>query len=105
MNFRLPYLKEKLPIQCLRKLALNFLSKMCSINSFSRVVQEILPNNYLKSNFKNSQIIDFVPTFWNFMRADRENLPKKSPLFRTLTANMSKTDYRKNKLYPYVTGK
>ena len=33
--------------------ALNFLSEMGSINSFSHVVQEILLNNYLKNNFKN----------------------------------------------------
>ena len=47
---------------------LNFLSRMGSINSFGQAVQEILLNNYLKSNFENSEIRDFVPTFWNFMR-------------------------------------
>ena len=29
------------------------------------VGQEILQNNYLKTNFENSEIRDFVPTFWN----------------------------------------
>ena len=47
---------------------LNFLSRMGSINSFGQVVQEILLNNYFKSNFENSEIRDFVPTFWNFTR-------------------------------------
>ena len=42
---------------------------MGSINSFSQAIQEILLNNYLKSNFENSEIRDFVPTFWNFVRA------------------------------------
>ena len=47
---------------------LNFLFKMGSINSFNEAVQEILLNNYLKSNFENSEITDFVPIFWNFIR-------------------------------------
>ena len=34
---------------------------------FGQVVQEILQNNYLKTNFENSKIRDFVPTFWNFI--------------------------------------
>ena len=41
---------------------------MGSTNSFGQVIQEILLNNYLKSNFENSEIRDFVPTFWNFIR-------------------------------------
>ena len=41
---------------------------MGSINSFGQAVQEILLNNYLKSNFENSEIRDFVPTFCNFIR-------------------------------------
>ena len=41
---------------------------MDSINSFGHVVHEILLNNYLKSNFENSEIRNFVPTFWNFIR-------------------------------------
>ena len=57
---------------------LNFLSRMGSINSFGQAVQEILLNNYLKSNFENSEIRDFVPTFWNFIRG---NLPKKITSF------------------------
>ena len=45
----------------------NFLFRMGSINCFGQVVQEILLNNYLKSNFENLEIRDFVPTFWNFI--------------------------------------
>ena len=40
---------------------------MGSINSLGQAVQEILLNNYLKSSFQNSEIRDFVPTFWNFI--------------------------------------
>ena len=36
---------------------------MDSINFLCQAVQEILLNNYLKSNFENSEIRDFVPTF------------------------------------------
>ena len=35
---------------------------MGSINSFGQMVPEVLLNNYLKSNFENSEIGDFVPT-------------------------------------------
>ena len=38
---------------------LNFLSRMGSISSFGQAIQEVLPNNYLKSNFENSEIRDF----------------------------------------------
>ena len=48
--------------------ALNFLSRMGSINSFGQVVQEILLNNYLTGNSEKSEIRDFVLTFWNFIR-------------------------------------
>ena len=41
---------------------------MGSINSFGQAVQEILLNNYLKSNYENSEIRDFVPTFWNVIK-------------------------------------
>ena len=41
---------------------------MGSINSFGQVVQEILLYNYLKSYFENSDIRDFFPIFWNFIR-------------------------------------
>ena len=40
---------------------------MGSMNYFGQVVQELLQNNNLKNNFKNSKIRDFVPTFWNFI--------------------------------------
>ena len=66
---------------------------MGSINSFGQAVQEILLNNYLKSNFENSEIRDFVPTFWNFIRG--KSSKKKSPLFRTLKANISRAAYDK----------
>ena len=36
---------------------------MGSMNYFGQVAQEILQNNYLKPNFENSEIKDFVPTF------------------------------------------
>ena len=55
---------------------------MGSINSFSQAVQEILLNNYLKSNFENSEIGDFVPTFWKN--------PKK---ITTSNANILRTAY------------
>ena len=54
---------------------------MGSINSLGQVVQEILLINYLKNNFENSEIRDFVLTFWNFIR---ENLPKKITSFWNL---------------------
>ena len=42
---------------------------MGSMNCFGQVVQEILQNNYLKTNFENLKISDFVPIFWNFKGA------------------------------------
>ena len=36
---------------------------MGSISCVGQVVQEILLNNYLKSNFENPEIRDFVSTF------------------------------------------
>ena len=68
---------------------LNFLSRMGSINSFGQAVQEILLNNYLKSNFENSKIRDFVPTFCNFIRG-KISL-KKSPLFLNFKCNYLKS--------------
>ena len=44
---------------------------MSSINYFGQAVEKILLNNYLESNFENSEIRDFVPTFL-----------KKSPFFK-----------------------
>ena len=41
---------------------------MGSINSLGQAVQEILLNNFWKSNFENSEIRDFVPTLWSFNR-------------------------------------
>ena len=61
---------------------------MGSLNYFGHVVQEILQNNYLKPNFENSEIKEFVPTFWNFMR---EIFHKKHPIFWTLNAHILRT--------------
>ena len=36
---------------------------MGSMNYIGQVVQEILQNNYLKTNFENLEIRDFVPLF------------------------------------------
>ena len=66
---------------------------MDSINSFGQAVQEVLLNNYLKSNFENSEIRGFVSTFWNFIRG--KSSLKISPLFWTLNANISRTAYDK----------
>ena len=60
---------------------------MGSINSFGQAVQEILLNNYLKGNFENPEIRDFVPTFW-------ENLPKKITSFSNF-----KCKYLQNRLW------
>ena len=35
---------------------------------FGQPVEEILQNNYLKTNSEKSEIRDFVPTLWNFIR-------------------------------------
>ena len=43
--------------------ARNLLSIMVLIIDFDHPVQEILQNNYLKTNFEISKIRDFVPTF------------------------------------------
>ena len=37
---------------------------MGSISSFGQAAQEILQNNYLKSNLENSEIRYFVLIFW-----------------------------------------
>ena len=42
---------------------LNLLSKMGSMNYFGSVVQEVLQDNYLKTNFENSEIRDLEPIF------------------------------------------
>ena len=61
---------------------------MGSINSFGQAVQEILLNNYLKSNFENSEILSPISGIsYPFL--------KKSPLFRTLNENISRTAYDK----------
>ena len=59
---------------------------MGSMNYFGQVVQEILQNNYLKTNFKNSKIRDFVPTFWNFIGA---KFSLKNALFSELWMHIS----------------
>ena len=39
---------------------------MGSMSYFGQAVQEILQNNYLKTNFENSKFRDFVSNFGNF---------------------------------------
>ena len=39
---------------------------MGSMSYFGQAVQEILQNNYWKTNFENSKFRDFVPIFENF---------------------------------------
>ena len=51
---------------------------MGSMSSFSQAVQEMLLNNYLKSNFENSEIRYFVPISGI---SKGENLPKKITSF------------------------
>ena len=58
--------------------ALNFLSRMGPIKSFGHAIQEILLNNYLKSNFENSEV-RFCPHFLEFHNG--KIFLKKSPLF------------------------
>ena len=65
---------------------------MGSINSLGQAVQGILLNNYLKSNFENSEI-RFCPHFLEFHK--EKIFLKKSPLFQTLNANISRTAYHR----------
>ena len=51
---------------------------MGSMIDFGQRVQEILQNNYFKTNFENSEIRDFVPSFWNFIR---KKISLKNTLF------------------------
>ena len=62
---------------------------MGSMNYFGQVVREILQNKYLKTNFENSEIGDFVPTFWNFIRG--KFFQKNALFFLTLNAHMPRT--------------
>ena len=62
---------------------------MGSMNYFGQVVQEILQNKYLKTNFENSEIGDFVPTFWNFIRG--KFFQKNALFFLTLNEHISIT--------------
>ena len=52
---------------------------MGSVNYFGQVVQEILQNNYLKTNFENSKLKRFGPHFLKFHRG--EIFLKKCPVF------------------------
>ena len=56
---------------------LNLLSKMGSINCSGQVVQDILQNKYLKTNFENLENRDFFPSFLNYIRV---NFSKKNAL-------------------------
>ena len=55
---------------------------------FGQPIQEILQNNHWKTNSENSEIWDFVPTFWNFVRG---KFSLKNTLFRTLNAHILRT--------------
>ena len=59
---------------------------MGSMNYFGQVVQKILQNNYLKTNFENSK---FYPHFLKFHRG--EIFLKKWLVFWTLNAHISRT--------------
>ena len=61
---------------------------MGSMSYFGQAVQEILQNNYLKTNFENSKFRDFVSIFGNF----REFFfLKKCSVFWILNAHISGT--------------
>ena len=62
---------------------------MGPMNYLGQVVQEILQNNYLKTNFENSEIRDFVPHFLKFHRG--EIFLQKCPVFLTLNVHISRT--------------
>ena len=59
------------------------------MNYFGQVVQEILQNNYLKTNFENSELKRFCPHFLKFHRD--EIFQKQCPVFWTLNAHISRT--------------
>ena len=61
---------------------------MGSMIDFGQRVQEILQNNYFKTNFENSEIRDFVPSFWNFIR---KKISLKNTVFQTLNTHISRT--------------
>ena len=62
---------------------------MGSINYFGQVVQEILQNKYLKTNFENSEIRDFVPSFLKFHKGGI--FLKKCHIFGTLNKHILRT--------------
>ena len=51
---------------------------MGSMNYFGQVIQEILQNNYLKTNFENLKIRDFSQLF---KISEGRNFPLKNALF------------------------
>ena len=53
---------------------------MGSTNSFGQAVQETLLNNYLKSNFENSEIRDFV-FISHFLEFHKTKIFLKNQLF------------------------
>ena len=61
---------------------------MGSVIDFGQGVQEILQNNYFKTNFENSEIRDFVPSL-KFHK--EKNFLKKYPVFQTLNTHISRT--------------
>lgn len=53
--------------------ALSLHSKMISMNYFGQVVYEMEKTIYLKGNFENLEMKDFLATFWYFIK-NEENL-------------------------------
>ena len=48
-------------------LTIDALNLLGSVNYFDQVGRTILQNRYIKTNFENTEIRDFVSTFWNFI--------------------------------------
>ena len=58
------------------------------MNYFGHVVHEILQNNYLKTNFENSEFRYLSPLF---EISKGRNFPTKMPCFLTLNAHIWRT--------------
>ena len=50
--------------------ALHLLFIMGSMNNFGQMGQDILHNKYLKTNFENLKIRDFLPTILKFRKSN-----------------------------------
>ena len=56
------------------------------MNYFGQAVQEIMQNNYFKTNSENSEIQDFISNFWNFIMGKFSE--KKYPDFLALIGHI-----------------